>query len=395
MVDDGIAYFWFNQETGQVRWSAPSPEVGGKQLARLPPVLDAAEESDWSAQDAFASSREPLTDQENPSHPTTHSRHLSMYSDDSEVHALEGEANPEQTSRVHSNDSSNGSPERTDLTGALASDNDHENASQPTSTASAELHSAESLARQLQMQLLPPTPESIDSLSNTARETISAVVDQIGAPYEETPPGQPTPMAIRVSAVVNAVRNLLYVSGTFTTPVSNLHLSRHAGGPSAAFEEALETGRTPLMELKPFQRKVTATLSKLVLSARAADSNRDWPLDDATSRVDNDASELERAVMSFVMEVKRMEIVGGIVLNEKRLKGVLVSGEGLLGIGLNVYGGGAAGSWKGLGFAPLDSDLGTVPPQWSLGQSVLQDLKTYKAATDDSVTDFVNVDHGA
>lgn len=54
------------------------------------------------------------------------------------------------------------------------------------------------------------------------------------------------------------------------------------------------------MELIPFQRTVTATLSKLALSARTADSNRDRPTfaDDtaATTRVDNDAAELERAV---------------------------------------------------------------------------------------------------
>ncbi|KAG8862412.1 hypothetical protein FRB96_001482 [Tulasnella sp. 330] len=396
MVDDGIAYFWLNQETGQVRWSAPSPVLGGKQAARLPTVSDSAEESDWSAHDAYASSRERLTDQEGNQQ---HGRHFSMYSNDS--HVLEGSL----PDRLHSTESSNGSPERTDMIGPRTSDNDHESASQPTSTASAELHSAESLARQLQSQLLPSAPESIDSLSNSAREAISAVVDAVGESMNERmtppPPGQPTQMAVRVAAVVTAVRNLLYVSGTFTTPVStSIHLSRHLGsgsgaGSSNAFEEALESGgRTPLTELKPFQRKVTATLSKLVLSARAADSNRDWPttVDDAaaTTRVDNDAAELERAVMSFVMEVKRMEVVGGIVLNEKRLRGVLISGEGFMGVGTAALGGGAGGSWKGLGYAPLEpsSETGVIPPQWSLGFNVLKDLKAHQVSLDESVDEL-------
>ncbi|KAG9035607.1 hypothetical protein FRB95_011013 [Tulasnella sp. JGI-2019a] len=395
MIDDGIAYFWYNQETGQVRWSAPSPVLGGKHAARLPTVVD-SEESDWSSHDAYASSREPLTDHES-SHKDT--RHFSMHSNDS--HVLEGSS---AADRLHSTESSNGSPERADLAGLHTSENDHESTSQPTSTASAELHSAESLARQLQSQLLPRAPESIDSLSNSAREAISAVVDAVGESLNEqaTPsPPQLTQMAVRVAAVVTAVRNLLYVSGTFTTPVStSIHLSRHVGGAgsgagsSNAFEEAVESGsRTPLMELKPFQRKVTATLSKLVLSARAADSNRDWPtfVDDAaaTTRVDNDAAELERAVMSFVMEVKRIEVVGGIVLNEKRLKGALASGEGLIGVGTTVLGGGAAGSWKGFGFAPLDpTEAGVVAPQWNLGLSVIKDLQTHKALLDEGVDDL-------
>jgi son of sevenless-like protein len=229
--------------------------------------------------------------------------------------------------------------------------------------------------------LLPPSGERIESLSNDVREAIAAVVEAVGS--STSSPNTPT-MATRVAAVVTAVRNLLYVSGTLTTPSSNLHLS------SRLVEE--ESSRQPLTELKPHQRKVTATLSKLVLSARAAASNPDWPYDDATTRVDSDASELETAVVKFVMEVKRLEVMAGVILTEKRLEGVLVSGEGLAGVGTMIYGAGSAAEWRGLGFVPPEPEEGRVAPQWPLGEDVLAELKSYKAIIEDGLDTICDSD---
>ncbi|KAG9019883.1 hypothetical protein FRB90_000013 [Tulasnella sp. 427] len=382
---DGGAYCWMNQETGHVRWSAPSPVLAPrKETGRLPTLMD-TDESDWSAQEPYPSSR-GLSDVGLPASIPKDMQRLSVYSDDSEVRPFDPASPSAPPIQPHpAQDQSTSSGSRTDRT---SQDQDADNVSQPTSAASAQHHDApsgESLARQLQALLQPPSADSVEMLSNRAREAILAVVEAVGRQVA-TPvqPGQPTDMSLRVAAVVTAVRNLLYVSGTLNAPIANIHLSRqYASSPNSTsyVEEALhESGRAPLLELKPYQRKVTATLSKLVLSARAADSNPDWPYDDATTRVDSDASELERAVVSFVMEVTRMEIMGSVVLVEKRLEGVLVSGDGLAGVGTAIYGAGLGGEWKGMGFIPVSEGSGSAGdasgfPQWNLGSEPLNEMR--------------------
>ncbi|KAG9040494.1 hypothetical protein FS837_000552 [Tulasnella sp. UAMH 9824] len=396
-LDDG-AYFYMNQETGHVRWSAPSPVLAPrKDTGRLPPLMD-TDESDWSAQDAYPSSRGLSSETGLPASIPKEMQRLSVYSDDSEVRPFD----PASPSAAHmqpppSQDQSLSSGSHTDRT---SQDQDADNVSQPTSAASAQIYegpSGESLARQLQSLLQPPSADSVEILSNRARDAIGAVVEAVG--QQVTPhaqPGQPTEMSLRVAAVVTAVRNLLYVSGTLNAPIANIHLSRqYASSPQSStyVEEAMhELGRFPLLELKPYQRKVTATLSKLVLSARAADSNPDWPYDDATTRVDSDAGELERAVVSFVMEVKRMEIMGSVVLAEKRLEGVLLSGEGLAGVGTAIYGAGLGGEWKGMGFIPTSEAGGGsggdahIFPQWSLGSEPLNEMRGMMKVVEEGLT---------
>ncbi|KAG8908432.1 hypothetical protein FRB99_006637 [Tulasnella sp. 403] len=393
------AFLYMNQETGQVRWSAPSPVMGGRQvLGRLPTLMD-TDESDWSAQDAYASSRG--LSETGLSAPIENHR-LSVYSDDSDIRPLDGSSPHIRSGQTNDHSASSGSPHRTDVTSNQdVGDHEHENASQPTSTASAPVYdspSGESIARELQSQLLPAPVHQIDHFTKEVREAINAVVEAVGIPHEPPPPGEQTIMASKVAAVVTAVRNLLYVSGTLTTSVSNIHFSRQfsttSPGSSTYTEEALhESARTPLQELKQYQRKVTATLSKLVLSARAADSSPDWPYDDATTRVDSDASELERAVNSFVMEVHRLEILNGIVLAEKRLEGVLISAEGLAGVGTTIFGAGQAGDWRGMGFVPADGGEGQSFPQWTLSEEAITEIRTYKAIIDEGLDALDNGDN--
>ncbi|KAG8968747.1 hypothetical protein FRC03_006202 [Tulasnella sp. 419] len=417
LADDGLSYFYVNKETGAVRWSPPSP-IDLKEPQKLPVEALELDDTEWTLNDAAdwgldnASSthgtvivtndtrpspslKETIASQTSSKPPERYRTHLSapsddvrrasVYSDDSEVNPF-GRSSPPLRSppatRPNGNHPTEPLHSQTPGTGE---------GSQPipqvtvrrtkstTAVAAPPPISAESLARRLQARLLPPPPETVDSLSSIAREAISAVVEAVGQqPADSNDPSaeQPTIMAVRVAAVVTAVRNLLYVSGTLSTPVSSLYLSRHS------IDDVIESGRTPLMELKPFQRKVTATLSKLVLSARAAASNPDWPYDDAATRVDNDASELERAVMSFVMEVGRMEVLGSMV-NEKRLRGVLISADGSNGVGMGVYGAGFAGMWKGAGFVrPEDGDHG---PQWTLGSDMLRELSGLEALAEESL----------
>ena len=368
-------------------------------------MSELADDSDWSAKDA--TTWDPSTSKYRAVPPqrqlTKDSNRLSVYSDDSEVNPFGASSPPLRGPPTHKVNNSHLSSSSMDSGPGTNTNSFEDSLTQPTSSSlgGVDLISAESQARQLQERMLPSRSENVLELSNVAREAISAVVDAVGQqpPLSSPNATQPSLVALRVAAVVTAVRNLLYVSGTLSTPHSALHFSNYRSG---LMEDVIESGRTPLMELKPFQRKVTATLSKLVLSARAAESNPTWVDGGANgavssmTRVDSDAAELERAVMSFVMEIGRMgtlsadESIGRVANHEKRLKGVLMSSEGLNGIGLGILGGGAAANWKGLGFAPLDQ--GVVPPQWSLESDIVTEMRALKALADENLDVFLG-DH--
>jgi son of sevenless-like protein len=213
-------------------------------------------------------------------------------------------------------------------------------------------------------------------------------------------------MADRVALVVVAVRNLLYVSGTLTGSLPNLggtalshgHGIHHKGagasglngvglnGIGAGLAEDADWVR---QEIKPYQRKVTATLSKLVLSARAVNANPDWPVGGgragSSGRVESDAAELERAVTNFVYQIQRTAASS----RAKRLQGVMLPGDGSAGIGVGLIGGGVGGNWKGAGFVPVgDSALGAPAggPEIRLGREVVSELAGLKVATEEKMS---------
>ena len=130
-----------------------------------------------------------------------------------------------------------------------------------------------------------------------------------------------------VNSTVLAVRNLLYISAAPTTQIPN-NLHSHSGNAHTS---------TPL---KPAQRKVTATLSRLVLSARAMQYDSGSQLADTLNRIEADSEELEKAVLSFVLEAQRHQVNQSV---PRRLQGVFTTSN----IGMGLVGAGAAGSWKG------------------------------------------------
>jgi hypothetical protein len=204
-------------------------------------------------------------------------------------------------------------------------------------------------------------------------------------------------MADRVALVVVAVRNLLYVSGTLTGTLPNLGNPSNANGGlngnlgaaglngvGAGLAEDVDWVR---QEIKPFQRKVTATLSKLVLSARAVNANPDWPTSDRAggmgrnARVESDAAELERAVTTFVYQIQRTAASS----RAKRLHGVMLPGEGPSGIGPGLIGAGVGGGWKGAGFVPVNGDGFTGGPERRLGREVVAELAGLRVAADEKM----------
>jgi son of sevenless-like protein len=175
---------------------------------------------------------------------------------------------------------------------------------------------------------------------------------------------EPTPdpdvLSERVDHAVLALRRLLYRSGTLVAGIK---------GSQPENDEILNT------RLKPLQRKVTATLSKVVLSARAARFNPSFA--SATlGRVQQDARDLDRTVVKFVEEVERCNLPS---LETRRITGVLLSGEGAAGVGIGLVGAGIGGGWKGLGYVPME-DAG---PSRRLAAGLITEFQDQKAILDE------------
>lgn len=328
IADDGLSHYWHNTITGEAQWSPPSQaqQQQSQQPHRIEPTQppeiqdDSDNDPDLNGriQAPYSMGDRYKANMDDPS-----SRRVSVYSDDSDI-VVEHDLPSRSISRA------------VVLT------------STPVSTV---MDLAEESALALQTQMAPHPPETLVSYSTSAREVINDVIESTtsisNAPHDTQIDFTEHASAVtsRVSQVVFAVRNLLYVSGMLAPPPSSLL-------PQTSMDETVESARSPMVELKPYQRKVTATLSKLVLSARAANSNPDWTSLDGGARVDQDAAELDRAVVTLVAEVQRASSFSRI----KRLQGALESVNGRGGIGAGLCGGGVAGHTKGLGFVPLDGD---------------------------------------
>lgn len=162
-----------------------------------------------------------------------------------------------------------------------------------------------------------------------------------------------TALHARLMDVVSRTRELLHTSG-----------SAYAGSAlNDVWRKVLGTEARPPpshvalpQELKATQRKVAATLSKLVLSARAAGHHPNQLGDgaeDVRSRLGKDASDLESAIRGFMGEWEAacfplaQPPVGEQTLAERRrLRAALDFDQGLvLGVGA-----GNAGMWTAWGF---------------------------------------------
>lgn len=319
LADDGMSYYYYNTLDGQVQWTRPDD------LAR---ALDP---------------QAPHLQSQNGSN-----RH-SIYSDDSDVDPLD----PLRSAR----------PRRP--TGPSRPMPDSPPQRLPDERFITDLTSAERIAQTLQQALSPPPPELVTDLSAFAKSAIQAVVDNIQPNGLSRQPEEDERMDELIDGVVLAVRNLLYVSAAPAGQIPSYLLPRDAPKPNSSSQSPL----------KPAQRKVTATLSRLVLSARAMQYDSGSSLPDTLTRIEVDADELERAVLSFVLEVQRTQHTALPDSPEakphKRLQGVFSTAN----VGLGLVGAGAAAGWKGFGWVatgdPSDS------PGRVLGTGVLAELSSY------------------
>jgi son of sevenless-like protein len=343
LADDGMSYYYFNKLDGQVQWTRPE---GTQARERSIPTknLTPGNQDTSSRLRSGPQSRQP-----------NDTARLSVYSDDSDIQPLD----PGRSTRRQPDDrarSRRESPPKPVYDEKIVM----------------ELTSAERIAQSLQQALSPPLPEPVTDLSAIVRGAIRAVVENIQVNGLTRRPEEDQKMDELIYGVVLAVRNLLYVSASPTGQIPNNFIPRDA--------RDTKTNVLSQSPLKPAQRKVTATLSRLVLSARAMQYDSGSSISDTLNRIEVDAEELERAVAAFVLEVQRSQHSlpeGPETKPPKRLRGVFMTAN----VGLGLVGAGAAGGWKGFGWVSLDDE--DEAPRGTLGTEVVTELGSYLSQLED------------
>lgn len=368
LADDGMSYYFANQQTGEISWTVPSLVVSS------------------SHQDRTGRSRAPTTS----SHDRETSIRPSRLRSDSSVSRQRSKSSADRLS-IHSNVSETFLTDRDPsrfhsgtkplLINGRTTDWARSNSPERMggSAGVVELTSAEQSAQLLQQALSAPSPESVTDLSATARQTIMAVIGSIPTTDFTRIPHSDSALDNLVCNVVVAIRNLLYVSAA-----PSGHIPSHViPGPRDARDRRDTTASQA--QLKPAQRKVTATLSKLVLSARAIQYNSGSSTTDTPIRIEGDAAELDRAVATFIEEVGRSHNQQlHAPTASKRLRGVFSTAN----IGLGLVGAGAAGTWKGLGWVSLE-DTDEAPGR-ILGTEVVTELRAYMLYIQDMFGNFAS-----
>jgi len=202
-------------------------------------------------------------------------------------------------------------------------------------------------AEELQSFLAIPEPPTLHQLSDSALSAIDAVSRSISGKCQASLIGHNfnerndslSSNDPETEYMVLAVRNLLHAFTAARAPPASAGFD---ATPRAGLNGELEQQQS-IPILQPQQRRVAATLSKMILSKRSYHVQMDWPA--STDLVDSDAREMDAAIATYVRE---LETEGPP--DARLLHGALVSAPGLAGIGLGSMGAGSAGKWRGGGF---------------------------------------------
>lgn len=337
LADDGLSYFYQNKLDGSVQWTLPDANPTAHANGHIPTT------GVHTQSDPAMPTNQPLLPRQQsnstrvrPGHSDGLMNNGNVYSDDSDVEPVERPS--------------------------LLADNDPQ------------LTSAEKLAQTLQHSLAPAPPDSVTTLSAVARQSVAAIVTAVQSHDPSTRPLSQTLLEDRISHSVIAIRHLLYISSPPYGHVPS-HLY-HKDGPasSSSIPQSFQA------QLKPAQRRVTATLSKLVLAALAAQYDTRSLTSEVSERMETDAAELDRALVTFVTEVQKINNQISRVPS-KRLFATLLPTN----VGLGLMGAGAAGGWKGFGWIPIDSHH---QPQRDLSADVLAEVKIEIAELEEKLVDL-------
>lgn len=369
LADDGLSYFYQNKLDGSVQWTLPETNSAPHTNGRVS-VSTIAVHPQNDLVMAFDQRHHSRQQSDSTYGRIGHNDGLigngNVYSDDSDVDPL---------------DRYTGIPKKQQTSNSTQVDSHPRAVSQITAQppsvlteSDPQLTSAEKLAQALQHTLTPSPPDPVTALSIVARQSVAAIVTAVQSHDPSARPSSQNLLEERILASVVALRHLLYVSSPPYGHVPS-HLYRKDGpasGPS--IPQSLQA------QLKPAQRRVTATLSKLVLAALAAQYDTISLTSEVSERMETDAAELDRALVTFVNEVQKIH-------NQmpqppsRRLFATLLPTN----VGLGLMGAGAAAGWKGLGWAPVDSQR---QPKQELSSEVLSELKIEIAELEERLVDL-------
>ena len=374
LADDGLSYYFVNTIDGAISLTMPSTST---QPLRPPNRDPGPSQTDVSPADPHSNaSPTTLVPPQSAVTSGSESDRYSVHSDDSDAH-------PSPTALGRTQSSSSLSLK----VSAGAGPSNHAT-TQLSHSLSSDLTPAERSAQELQQALAAPPPDSVNQLAVVAREAIGNVVQYIQTHGDASSGRYSNELNDRVLAVVYSVRNLLYVSATPSSQITNNLYPR----------DTRHTRTTPPSQalqahLKPAQRKVAGTLSKLVLSTLAVqyEANHSHAAD-KPMRMEGDAGELDRAVAAFVTEVQRFleqnaQSSDANVI--KRLHGVFEPEH----VGLGLVGGGAAAGWKGFGWLALEEE--DEAPNRQLSVEVVTELKGLVTGIDSKRAVLVDTKFGA
>lgn len=371
LADDGMSYYYVNKVTNETRWTLPQREAADHLRKRAGTMCDLPPTP--SPKDDYPPRRNTDASRERSGSSVAHVRPLpriamapsksqaSVYFEDSDLFRIDRERSNSRSS-----------------IDSVISDNTPAPPYQLRSSPELlqNMTSAERVDQVLQTALAPPPAEVITDLLATAREAITALLAQVRPGHTPPLPDEES-MENLVTPIVFAVRNLIYVAAVSPPNISSSLLPRAAG-------ERRNTTASQNM-LKPPQRRVTATLAKLVLSARAIQYNSGTAALNAPSRIREDAEGLNAAVGAFVDEVERfMRAETHSRSGLKRVHGVFSTAN----IGLGLVGAGAAANWKGLGWLVLDEHEHEEAPGKLLSEEVVTELNSLAAQTQETFTLF-------
>ncbi len=293
-----------------------------------------------------------------------------VYSDDSDVepHDKVVVTSTKQPNLVHAADS------QTSLQPTPSYNPTQSRPSLIADTSDPPLTSAEKLAQALQHALAPPPPDSVTALSALTRQSVAAIVTAVQSHDSSNRPLAQASLENRIADSVIAIRHLLYISSPPYGHVPSHLYPRDGAASSSSIPQLLQA------QLKPAQRRVTATLSKLVLAALAAQYDTKSFTSEVSERMETDAAELDRALVTFVTEVQK---INDQVPHEpsKRLFAALLPTN----VGLGLMGAGAAGGWKGFGWVGTDAQR---QPRRDLSTDVLAELKATIAQLEEKLVDL-------
>ncbi|KAI0250783.1 ras guanine nucleotide exchange factor domain-containing protein [Lactifluus subvellereus] len=368
LADDGLSYFYLNKADGSVQWTLPeatahtnghTPPSGVHAQNDLATAIDPRPHSRQRSDSAYA----------HPGHPDGFAGNGNVYSDDSDVDPIDKLvvfSIGQQNATLHGAD-----PQ---LLSQPTSSRNPSLPRPPIADSDPLLTSAEKLAQALQHNLAPAPPDSVTVLSTIARQSVAAIVTAVQSHDALNQPLSQTELEDRISDSVVAIRHLLNISSPpYGHVPSNLYVG-HGASSGPSIPQSLQA------QLKPAQRRVTATLSKLVLAALAAQYDTKSLTSEVSERMETDAAELDRALVTFVTEVQR---VNNQIPHKpsKRLFAALLPTN----IGLGLMGAGSAGAWKGFGWVALDTQH---QPQRDLSAEVLAELKIAIAGFEERLVDL-------